>query len=286
MKNKQDTDLTNGFLKNKPNKIFGIYVGNINLGSITEDDVINIKKWVALYGLIVFKSQKLNDKELRHFGERTGNGNLEQPARNISLSPDRRYVAWLTNLKDAQGNALGVSDNRTDYWHSDQEFRVTPASISILYCEHVNCSGGETSFASTNVKHANVDNNLTELLRSCQSTRRPALSHDNVPDIRVEHPAVLSNGTDEFFYISENTLDITLNRVKLKDSDNIKKQILRSLLTEDNIYPHTWSPGDLLLYDNAQLIHRREFFSGERFIKALKIHPDTRYSISISGKEI
>ncbi|MDS1916228.1 TauD/TfdA family dioxygenase [Enterobacter asburiae] len=125
-----------------------------------------------------------------------------------------------------------------------------------------------------------------DLLRSCWSTRLPAVSHDNAPFIKVSHPVILSNGNEEFFYISENTIEIIHGKKKLNDSEKIKKDILKSILIEENIYSHVWSKGDMLLYDNSQLIHRRESFSGDRFIKALKIYPDPKTSLLIKGRKV
>ncbi|MDC9594864.1 TauD/TfdA family dioxygenase [Xenorhabdus sp. IM139775] len=101
----------------------------------------------------MFKNQKLDDEALVNFAQHIGSGELEEPARKISLSDNRKYIAYLTNLRDSNGNPLGFSGNDTDFWHSDQEFRVNPASVSILYGEVVQFHGGNTSFASTAVNH-------------------------------------------------------------------------------------------------------------------------------------
>lgn len=273
-------------MSEKLNKNFGAYVSDIDFRTVTYEELVSIKKLLSLYGLLVFKKQKLNDEDLVALGRSVGNGKLEQPARNASLSLERRYVAWLTNLHDGQKKTLGFSDNKTDYWHSDQEFRVAPASVSILYCEQTHCTGGETSFASTNIKTADFDSDTIDFLRTCWSTRRPALSHDNAPDIKVAHPVILRHGNEDFFYISENTIDIIHEQTPLAESDELKEKILGAILAADNIYSHVWSEGDLLLYDNSQLVHRREAFCGPRFIKALKIHPDPQYNLLIPGKEV
>lgn len=267
-------------------KKFITHVEGVNLKSITKNELINIKKLISFYGLLIFKNQSMSDEDLVSFGKLLGNGELEQPARNLSLSSDRRYVAWLTNLTDVNNKSLGFSDNKTDYWHSDQEFRIKPASLSILYCEKINCSGGETSFASTNIKDVNIPNEKIEFLRSCWSTRRPASSHDNVPAIKVAHPVILSSESGDYIYISDNTIDIIFNKNVLKDSYDIKKAVIREVTSPEKIYSHSWSKGDLLLYDNVKLVHRREEFSGERFIKALKIYPDQKNNLQIPGVEI
>jgi taurine dioxygenase len=47
--------------------------------------------------------------------------------------------------------------------------------------------------------------------------------------------------------------------------------VLDCLTRPDAIYAHEWRVGDLVLYDNAQLLHRREHFAGRRWLKGAKI---------------
>ncbi len=131
-----------------------------------------------------------------------------------------------------------------------------------------------------------VKKNKIKKLQGLWSTREPAVVHDNAPRLTVSHPTILQNPYTkmEFVYVSENTIDF-------RDTHNAKKEInkydiLQDLLTSDKIYSHDWQSGDIILYDNAQLLHRREKYEGIRFLKSLKIYPDDKYNTSIPGKVI
>ncbi|MDC9594863.1 TauD/TfdA family dioxygenase, partial [Xenorhabdus sp. IM139775] len=123
------------------------------------------------------------------------------------------------------------------------------------------------------------------MLNGLYSTRQPATSHDNAPHITVAHPVIIENVQTKkhYIYVSENTIAFFHDKEILFNSDKLKKSILDKMLSSENIYSHQWEERDLLLYDNSQLLHRRESFTGNRFIKGLKIYPDTSYQPEIPG---
>ena len=49
------------------------------------------------------------------------------------------------------------------------------------------------------------------------------------------------------------------------------------VLKSGNVYTHKWQMGDLVLYDNTQMIHRREAFDGLRWLKSIDIYATSDY---------
>ena len=80
-----------------------------------------------------------------------GDGRTAESADRIALSPANAAISNLTNLHDDQQRPLGFGRNDTDYWHSDQEYRQSPATLASLYCLIPAERGGSTSFARTRV---------------------------------------------------------------------------------------------------------------------------------------
>lgn len=265
-------------------KKFGAELHRIDLKSIKNEYVYIIKEMLAIHGLLIFRNQSLEDHHLVQFAKMVGSGKLESSARKISHGRTVKDVSYLTNLKDVDGAALGFPGDTTDFWHSDQEFREVPASISILFCLIPSESGGATSFATTAVDNVEVEDTELSVLRKLWSTRKPAASHDNVPKLKVSHPVILSNPFTrrEFIYISENTIEFISD--DYVSNQELKSFFLNKILRNENLYSHQWEMGDLLLYDNMQLLHRREEFRGIRFLKGLKIYPDGEYTSSPDGR--
>lgn len=49
------------------------------------------------------------------------------------------------------------------------------------------------------------------------------------------------------------------------------RDLLGLITAPEHCYSHSWLQGDLLVFDNAQSIHRREAFQGMRWLKTVKI---------------
>ena len=66
------------------------------------------------------------------------------------------------------------------------------------------------------------------------------------------------------------------------EADDLLKQLLDHAIKPDNVYDHRWGPGDLVLWDNAVVLHKRESFpkSSKRLVKRMIISLDpTRHII-------
>ena len=60
------------------------------------------------------------------------------------------------------------------------------------------------------------------------------------------------------------------------ESRALLAELLAYTLKPEHIYRHAWRMGDMLLYDNAQLLHRREAFTGLRWLKATRVFVSPR----------
>jgi taurine dioxygenase len=258
-------------LVNELHPHFGLEIRNIDVAEASDTLIEELQRFLIRYGLLVIRRQLLEDGQLAEFSRRIGNGKLEESARRVSHSSQCSLISNLTNLQTSDKQPLGFAGRDTDYWHSDQEFRKSPATIASLYCLIPSPVGGRTGFAGTSFETLGLEPSFLPELRRLRSTRIPAASHDNVEHIEISHPVILKNPSDgrESVYVSENTLRFC--GMEEQEGQRLKQHILAHMLAESNIYRHSWQMGDLLVYDNTQLLHRREAFEGPRWLKATKI---------------
>jgi taurine dioxygenase len=250
---------------------FGAVVHGVDLAALDRVMADLLRTALASHGLLLVRGQDLDEEKLEAFSRAIGNGDLELSARSVSHSLDRPYVSQLTNIDDTDGKPIGFGGNTTDYWHSDQEFREQPASLAALYCKVPPLIGGQTSFASTVVANLRMPPSTQQRIRLLWSTRVPASTHDNVVHVEVRHPVVLRSPLDGrlLLYHSENTRRF----IGLDEADGtlLKQELLDLILDPHNIYSHSWREGDLVVYDNTQVVHRREAFEGPRWLQGTKI---------------
>jgi taurine dioxygenase len=62
--------------------------------------------------------------------------------------------------------------------------------------------------------------------------------------------------------------------------------LLDVVLRPENIYSHPWQMGDLIIYDNSQLVHRRDEFNGIRWLKATKIFAPAQHFAVPDGEAV
>ncbi|AOK31661.1 MULTISPECIES: TauD/TfdA dioxygenase family protein [Burkholderia] len=262
----------------------GLQVSGVALQACSPDDHAGFLRLVAQAGLVIFRRQCLDDRELHALARRIGP--LEESSRRVCLSPDYPAISYLSNLRDEHGKPIGFAGADTDCWHSDQQHRQNPATLAVLYCVIPASSGGATSFVSTDVATAGLDEPAIANLAARRAAYEPAYNHDNVPKLRVSHPALLVSPTSgkRFAYVSENTQGFS--GLDAAESAALKGRVLARILRPERIYAHRWATGDFALYDNAQLLHRREAFRGQRWLKATKIFAPAHMFAVPSGEAL
>ncbi|GEM_PF-1529937 len=256
---------------------FGAVISGVKLKDINDTRVSELRPLLIEKGFLLFREQCLDDHDIVKIGQAFGNGALEPSARKVSHGRQIRDVVYLSNLRYSDGEYMGFPGNTTDFWHSDQEFRENPAILASIYCVLPSPEGGETSFASTDVQKLNVATGDLQKIKGKWSTRVPAKSHDNVPKVEVAHPAILTNPISgkDYVYVSENL--VRYIDIEESESHRLKATFMEAILAGNNVYSHQWQPGDYALYDNGQVIHRREAFEGPRLLKASKIYADPSF---------
>ncbi len=113
---------------------------------------------------------------------------------------------------------------------------------------------------------------------------RPGRTHE-VPDVQVTKPCVLTNPTNgtKTLYV---TGGMRFEGMDSEEGKELKEEILSYIMREEHIYSHSWRMGDMLIYDNAQLLHKRDAFEGIRFLKATRVFLDpNRFSVPIHDEK-
>jgi len=246
---------------------FGVQGPDIDLTAIGEDAFLEIKDAVKREALVLFRRQALLDQDLETFSRRFGR--VEVPANANAHSPITPHVVYISNLKDEAARSIGGGGSSEMHWHSDQAFRAHPATLSLLYAAIVPPAGGHTYWCSTRLGFAALPDVLKTQVRALRGTYVPGASH-TIEKIEVSHPLVLQmpDGDAEFLYVSSSTRGI--EGMNQDEAQTLLGELLRYQLRPEHVYEHDWRPGDLMLYDNGQTLHRRDPFDGLRFMKGTR----------------
>jgi alpha-ketoglutarate-dependent 2,4-dichlorophenoxyacetate dioxygenase len=241
---------------------------------LAPETVTAIAAGMDAYAVLHFPSQRLSDEQQMAF---TRNFGAIEDARggNITKAQEKRLVAGMNDVSNLgkDGRPLARDSRQRLFnignmlWHSDSSFRAIPAKYSLLSARVVNPKGGNTEFADMRAAYDALD----------PETQRA------IADLVCEHSLMYSRGTLGFLDYSEEekqmfkpvrqrlvrthpvtgrkSLFLSSHAGAIVGMPMPEARILLRDLTEHATQPrfvhvHTWSPDDLVMWDNRQTMHR------------------------------
>lgn len=178
-----------------------------------------------------------------------------------------------------EGKVERVSSSH--YWHTDRSFLVHPPLATLLHCVVEPDFGGDTLFANMNAafndcpeddkahyrrlkiwhSYAHYRENLQRAFFARAQAEEASALYPNVLHPLVCHD--LLSGS-EAFYLSELCGVGAANTTESLGGGSLIKTLHAVTTRQENIYRHKWATGDLLIWNNASVMHRGTSFSGRR----------------------
>ncbi len=277
-------------LKTRPlHENFGLEVLDVDLADPSADEVAAIYALWQRDPLLLLRRQSLTEGEhvafSRHFGE------LEVLVRDDMLSPLNPEIIYVTSLMRPDGKALGGLGSYEVHWHHDQIYRQRPASGSIFYAVEMPEGTARTSFCNTQLALETMPDNLRKLIDGGRATAKYGLKpgqsfqrdftadpkqvkalHEKTPP--ATHDMVLVNpatGVRSLYLDPNKTCGI--DGLDDAEAEDLLAAVRDHALRDDYVHTHEWRNGDVVMWDNARLWHRREAFDDvlPRFAKRTTI---------------
>lgn len=255
-----------------------VFVGEVTGVDVSRplepQEVAAIEAGMDKYGVLVFPGQIITDDQQMAF---TRNFGAIEDARggNVTKPQDKRLVTGMNDVSNLgkDGKPLARDSRQRLFnignmlWHSDSSFRAIPAKYSLLSARVVNKKGGNTEFADMRAAYDALDD----------ETRA------EIADLVCEHSLMYSRGSLGFLdYSEEEKAMFKPVRQRLVRSHPVtgRKSLYlsshagailgmpmpeaRMLLRDLNehatqpkfVYVHKWTLGDLVIWDNRQVMHR------------------------------
>jgi taurine dioxygenase len=216
--------------------------------------------------ILVFPNQSMTDEEqltvTQLFGE----------IADVGLAQGRMQISTVTNVGDKP--LLGNADLR---WHSDQSFEDIPISASLLRAVEVPPSGGDTYWNNMYLAYQTLTPSLRErikgrTIKNDASTNSAGMRVMRVPettDVRTSqgpsHPIIRTHpetGLDAL-YLGRRPFAY-VNGLSLEESEELLDALWEHASNPAFEYRHHWTPGDLIVWDNRAVMHRRDAFDNSQ----------------------
>lgn len=271
---------------------FGVIVEGAALDDVAPAALEALRGLTLAHGLVVLRDQALAPSDQARLTRRLGRPEIHALAHARHGQQPEIVV---------EGNAEeGLGDAGLD-WHADLTWRAAPSRLSLLQAEHLPEAGGEILFAHQGLAYDRLDPWLRwriEYLdaehdhdRRCTGSapgwrkRPPLIGAERSANPAVAHPAVrldLATGRRSLF-VNQGTTTRLLG-VTAEEGERLLARLLAASTDPAVVYRHPWRSGDLLLWDNALLLHRvaaaapgevirlhRSAVSGERPVGPLSV---------------
>ena len=227
------------------------------------------------YPILRLRGQRIDDGQMQTFSRRFGPLEYAPMGRISDAERDRLpnpYVATISNIVE-NGRPIGGLGSAEAAWHTDMSYIEDPPTASILYAVEVPETGGDTHFCnmtaalaalptavrerarSARLKHDAAHDSIGALRRGHRHARSPAEAPGAVHPMVRRHP---ENGS-ESLYLGRRQ-DAYVEGLPLAESEAFLDELWRFVALPDAIWTQHWRVGDLLVWDNRSVMHRRAAF--------------------------
>lgn len=258
----------------KSGKALGAEIRGVDLTDLSDDDFAQIEQAYHDNLVIRIRDQTLNDPDLIAFGKRFGA--LEPPGMSIIGKPyleDYPDVLVISNLKAEDGTPLGNLGDGEAIWHTDMSYRDTPVSAAILHAWEVPPRGGDTSFANQYLAYETLPADLRAKIDGRQmvhdetynSAGQIRKGFAEVTDPReapgARHPVVRTHPVSgrKCLYLGRRRNGYILG-LDVDDSEETLDRLWEHATQPSLAWTHQWRKGDVLIWDNRCVLHRRDSF--------------------------
>ena len=254
---------------------FGADVQDVDVAALDDAAFPEIHAAWLDRAVLRFRDQRLDREALQSFSRRFGP--LEYaPFGKITpeeLAKIRHpYVTVISNIVE-NGRPIGGLGAAEARWHTDMSYIEHPPTASILYAVEVPPAEGDTHYCNmlgalgalppdlaarargVRVKHDAAHDSIGKLRRG----------HRDVDDPRdapgAHHPMVMRHpetGRDAL-YLGRRQ-DAYVEGLSLEESEALLDAIWRHVALPSDTWTQQWRVGDLVIWDNRSVMHRRAAF--------------------------
>jgi taurine dioxygenase len=241
-------------------------------GGLAPELVADIKQAWGDHLVLRFRRQALSDDDLLRFSRQFGELDWAPIAATNDAPEGREYVMVVSNVVE-NGKAIGQLGAYEAVWHTDMSYIPDPPMASALYALEVPPSGGDTGFCNMYLAYDSLDTDLRREVagRLCRhdASRNSAgelrRGFVDAPDpsqtIGAEHPIVRTHPmTDHKALFLGRRRNAYIPGLPLTDSEALLDALWQHATQPGFTWYQRWQVGDLILWDNRCVMHRRDAF--------------------------
>ncbi len=258
---------------------------------LTQETTAAIKDAWAQNLVLRFRGQRLSDDDLMRFSRQFGELDWAPVAATTDAPEGRDYVMVVSNVVE-NGKPIGQLGAYEAVWHTDMSYVAEPPQASALYSLEVPESGGDTGFSNMYLALERLPAELRRGIegRVCRhdASRNSAgelrRGYVDAPDpsqtVGADHPLVRTHPvTGKKALFLGRRRNAYIPGLPLAESEALLDALWDHASRPELAWYQQWRPGDLVLWDNRCVMHRRDAFdpAARRVMHRTQIKGDRPY---------
>jgi taurine dioxygenase len=270
----------------------GAEIAGVDLSKpLSQDDVETIEETWRERLVVVFRGQRLSDPQLLAFSRNFGE--LDPPGPNPYGEPfnkEHPEINVISNVIE-NGKPIGNLGDGEAVWHADMTYVDLPPKAAMLHSLEVPPCGGNTYFANMIAAYETLPADLRKAAEgkvavhdaSRNSAGMLRKGYKEVTDVRetvgARHPLVRTNPKTgrKALFLGRRPNAYVLG-LEVADSEALLNSLWAHATQPCFAMCHEWQVGDLLMWNNLSVLHRRDPFDPEsrRVMHRTQIRGDER----------
>jgi taurine dioxygenase len=228
----------------------GVAITDLPLGDVDAGPVAELQRLLADHGVLVLPGQQADDAAFVAFLARFGELTFTKGETPVAGFPDLNVIS-----------NVGRAAPPRSVFHVDTSYVRRPPAYTALRAVKIPAQGGETLF--TNQYHA--FETLPAQVRAALAGRTirhvvTGLDLGDDDETAAEHPVFrrhpISGRTS--LYISTPERCVSVSGMGEAEARDTIAFLYTHSTRNANTYRHTWSPGDVVMWDNGCVLHRAD----------------------------
>ncbi len=227
----------------------GAEISEVDGARLGDDDVETLRELLARRGVLVLREAGLDDAGFLAFLRSFGTLAFTEGEPAVPGFPDLNPVSNVGRDTPPRSN-----------WHIDTGYVPSPPAYTALRAVEIPQAGGETLFADQYraldtlpaVLRDRVQNRtMTHVVTGVTPTSGPS---------SAEHPLLRPHPLTgrQALYLDAPARCAAISGMDEAETERTVAQLLEHSTRADNVYRHRWAPGDVVIWDNACVLHRAD----------------------------
>ena len=227
----------------------GAVVDGLDVRSVDDDLWVELNAAFCEHQVLVFPRQELTPEDQMRFAGRWGKL-VRHPYAGLADYPN------IIELKNP-----GKSKDINQHWHSDMTYNAEPPKLTMLYAHEAPSLGGDTAFANQALAYGALTDGLRETLdglRALHTAEGLAATYREDPQAapRAEHPvARVHDETGQRALYVCRAFTRRFVGWSRGESASLLEYLFQHSVRPEFQARHTWSAGDLIMWDNRAVLH-------------------------------